>query len=232
MNHNPINTYLHGSRYRWLYKKLIELKLSGSINENPTFLDIGSGHSYIFEILKTIFDDFTYIAIEPDEQYAHYALDKYSSDKRFSIINDYALPYLHSCQNVDFVCSLECFEHIPEFDIISIIDALSKLSPSKLFITVPNEIGPALAIKNLGSFLLGYKRYKEYSLKESINSSLFRTLQLPPHKYFHKGFDYRWLLHSFHQKFEILSLAGNPFNFLPLVISPNIFIEMTCKVNS
>ena len=91
-----------------------------------------------------------------------------------------------------------------------------------MYVTVPNEIGPAILIKNLGSFLMGYKRYKEYSIQETLYASIYELDRVARHGTGHKGFDWRWLAQTLRQNVTISRKITNPSQFIPKFISPSI----------
>mgnify|MGYP004181272689 CR=1 FL=1 len=78
-----------------------------------------------------------------------------------------------------------------------------------MFVNVPNEIGPAVLIKNIGSFLMGYLRYKEYSFMETIYASLYKIDKFKPHYDGHKGFDWRVLYYNLMFYFEFFLVFIN-----------------------
>lgn len=120
------------------------------------------------------------------------------------------------------IIALECFEHMNEYDIPLIIDWIASLD-CPLFISVPNEIGPAILLKNIGSWLMGYTRFKEYSLSDTLNAAIFRLEKLPKHETGHIGFDWRWLLSVLKQRFIVTNIGTSPFSFIPRFLSPSIY---------
>ena len=65
-------------------------------------------------------------------------------------------------QKIDIFTALESFAHIPEYLIPKILRSILAKRPEVLSCSVPIEVGPGIWMKNLGSKLMGYQRYKGY----------------------------------------------------------------------
>lgn len=90
----------------------------------------------------------------------------------------------------DCIIVLETLEHVTEYDVPKLIDWLARMKAPAL-ITVPNEVGPAVLVKNLGSALIGYRRHREYRIQDTLNAAFGRLERLQPHGTGHLGFDWR-----------------------------------------
>lgn len=234
LNFNSITKYLHSRRYKWVLDKIIKKNnLINKKNKCIKIVDIGCGHCEVFnELIKTSLN-FEYYGIDITSNLIKIAKTNYSHDERFNIIEGFAEEIIDNLENVDYFLALESLEHIQEKNVLDIILKIKSKTFNSFLFTVPNEIGPAIIFKNLGSYLMSYKRYKEYSLMETINAGFFKLHKLPPHSGVenksvtlrHKGFDYRFLIHIIHQYLQINSIGKNPFNWIPSLISPSIFIE-------
>src|SRR5215204_6498274 len=77
----------------------------------------------------------------------------------------------------DCIIALETMEHVTELDVPKIVDWLARMKVPTL-ITVPNEVGPALLVKNLGSALMGYRRHREYRIQDTLNAAFGRMERL------------------------------------------------------
>lgn len=84
-------------------------------------------------------------------------------------------------QKIDIFTGLESFEHIPEYIVPTLLRSISAKSPKIFACSVPVEVGPAIWIKNIGSKLMGYSRYKEYSWSETFWAGLYRLDKVSPH---------------------------------------------------
>ena len=109
-----------------------------------------------------------------------------------------------------------------EWLVVRTIESISKSSFMYLYITVPNEVGPALFIKNIGSALMGYTRYKEYKWRETFFASIYELDKVERHGTRHIGFDWRWLAQTLRQNVTIVKKTSSPANFIPKFISPSI----------
>ena len=233
LNYNKITKFLHTRRYQWVIKKInLRNKKINAKNNLIKIVDIGCGHCDVFkELLKTDLN-FDYIGIEPKGSLINIAKSNYSNNERFNIIDGLADNVIENLEKVDYFLALETLEHIPEKNVLDIILKIKEKKPKAFLFTVPNEVGPAILIKNLGSFLMSYKRYKEYSFMETLNAGLYKLHKLPPHSdkgdsfmVGHKGFDYRFLIYQIHQHMQINSIGRNPFDWIPTFIAPSVFVE-------
>lgn len=222
---NLINSFLHSKRYSFVLENIINYQINKSVPFK--ILDIGCGHCKIYKYLKQTNLNFQYYGVEPTKDFFDYSFKKYSKNKNFHIFNDLAENIITSYDDIDYYLALESLEHIPERIVYELIQYISNSNFKSFFCSFPNELGPSILIKNFGSFLMGYKRYQEYTIKETLNSLFFRTLKIPPHNTTHRGFDYRVLIHNIYQFMEIKKFQKSPFQFLPIIFSPSIFLECT-----
>ena len=221
-NTNFITKFLHSYRYIWILS--IFRKLSKEVNNKPiTVVDIGCGTCKLFKVLSENSISINYFGIEPDESFVETSNARYNSMHNFKIIKGTAEEIIPNIeQKVDIFTALESFEHIPEYLIPKILRSISAKHPKILACSVPIEVGPAIWIKNLGSKLMGYQRYKEYRWIETFWAGLYQLDKFPPHGTGHKGFDWRWLKHNIRQSMNIISVRTAPFSFLPAAFSTSI----------
>lgn len=225
-NFNRLISFIHSTRYGWVVNK-IKNKASENKNKTIKILDIGSGHSLIIEYLIKENLNFEYIGIEPCKTYYSYAKKKYKNYKNINLINKKIEQVINDFVDIDIYLALESLGALTENELHNLIDNIS-IKDFKLFLcTVSNEIGPALLLKNIGSFLMRYERHKQYTLKNTLNSTFYRFHKNPPHKSTYVNFNWKNLLYKLHQKMNIMSIGKNPFNFIPSEISPSIYLEAT-----
>lgn len=224
-NKNLITKYLHSYRYKWILS--IFENLSKEKNNKPiTVVDIGCGTCKLFHILNKSSLKINYIGIDINEKYLQTASKRYSGIKNFEIIKGSAEKIIPNIdQKIDIFTALESFEHIPEYIVPYLLRCISEKKPKILACSVPIEIGPAIWIKNIGSKLMGYERYKEYKWSETFWAGLYQLDRVAPHKTGHKGFDWRWLKHNLRQTMKIKSINKSPFSFIPASFSPSICFE-------
>lgn len=98
-------------------------------------------------------------------------LSRYGNFDNFTVIDGSIENHFDKFDDADLIISLEGFEHLPEPLVVRTVEAIGKSNFKYLYVTVPNEIGPAILIKNVGSFLMGYGRFREYAWSETIAAS-------------------------------------------------------------
>lgn len=241
LEYNRITRYLHTIRYRHLIHFLQSLPATLSEIESKhrhiQLFEIGCGYGKSIEAIK-LFNMGSqaaehkkpllleqYFGIDIDPAFAAYCQKKFPdpnhqfkyADIRSFVQGKETIPFKPNA-----MIALECFEHIHEADVPSILEWMASLR-IPVFISVPNELGPALAIKNLGSALMGYVRHKEYRWQETWYASRYQLERLPAHQTGHIGFDWRWLAAVIHQKFNIVKIGTSPFDFVPRFLSPSIY---------
>jgi len=152
---------------------------------------------------------------------ANVAMSRYGDRKNFRLLRESALTA--ETGTPDVVVALETFEHIPEHDVVRLIERIAALRPLFLIASVPIEIGPSIWIKNVGSWLMRYPRYREYTWRETFHAGLYRLDKLPPHEVNHKGFDWRWLAQTIRHNMELRTMRALPLPFLPFAVSTSVF---------
>jgi len=219
-NFNFITSFLHRTRFRNLEKLIIRASIEkkGKLK----IVDVGCGHAKAYKIIKEQGIDFDYVGVELTKKFYDVAHDRFSQFENFNIIFDSIENQFEKFIDADVIIGLESFEHIPEPLVVRTIEAISKASFMYLYITVPNEVGPAILIKNIGSALMGYERYKEYEWRETFFASIYDLDRVERHGTGHKGFDWRWLAQTLRQNTTILKKTSSPANFIPKFISPSI----------
>lgn len=221
-NFNLINRYLHSFRFKWICNVIENIKKDNK-NKKIVIVDIGCGTCKLFETLQNQNLIFEYIGVEPLDEFVEIAQKRYGKYKNFSILHSFIEESMDLLpEKIDLVTAMETFEHIPEYLVPSILKSISEKNPKLIAISVPVEIGPSIFIKNLGSKLMGYCRYKEYTWKETFLASIYLLDKIPSHTTGHKGFDWRWLKHNIRQYFHIKKINKSPFNFIPSAFAPSI----------
>lgn len=227
-NFNKITQILHSTRYNNLAKLVRQLSQEKS---NINVVDIGCGTAKSYELLKKLGINFDYLGVELREDFVKLANTRYGDNNNFKIICDSIENHLNIFDSADLIIGLESFEHIPEWLVVRVIENICSNSFSYLYITVPNEIGPAVFIKNVGSFLMGYSRYKEYRWSETLSATFYKLDKVERHSDGHKGFDWRWLAQTLRQNCKILRITKSPLDVVPAFISPSIGFICQYKPN-
>lgn len=209
--HNAVTSWLHSLRYKRAIETVLEV--GRTLTRPVRVLDIGCGYGKLFDVLDPLLP-IEYTGIEIDRDFATIARERHSNDN-FTLVQESALTALGRCQPADVVTALETFEHIPEGDVVRLIEQIAAMRPAKLFASVPVEIGPAIWLKNVGSLVCGYVRHREYTWTETLWAGLYQLDRLPPHGTLHKGFDWRWLAQTIRQNMRIIQLVKSPCRWLP-----------------
>ena len=218
-NFNIITRILHRTRYRNLESLVRSLsKKKGTLR----IVDVGCGPAGAFNIISKLGVKFDYLGIELREDFAETANNRYEKFGNFEVICDTIENHYDKFNSADLVIGLESFEHIPEAIVVRTIEAIGNSSFRYLYLTVPNEVGPAIFVKNFGSLIMGYNRYKEYKWAETFAATFYNLDSVERHSTGHKGFDWRWLAQTLRQNVKILKNTTSPFNLIPKFISPNI----------
>ena len=191
---NFITKLLHENKYFHLDNIVEKLKL-----DHLNILDLGCGFCESFRLLNNKYN-ITYLGVENNKDINTKLYERYSDFKNFKLIEKNALD-IDDLKNkhFDLIILFDVLEHIELKNRIKLINKISQFKFNKILINVPNEVGLSILIKNFGSMLLGYERYKEYTVKETILSFLGKLEDFDPHFDQHKGFDWRvlkYILHS------------------------------------
>ena len=218
---NALVSWLHSRRHRTVFT-LLE-KISRANGDRPiTVIDIGCAHAKLFAVLNGRFR-IDYTGIEVNESFVAAARSRYGQHPNFSIVHDSATRALPALGRADVVVALETLEHIPEHDVVRIVEAVAAARPGCFVASVPVEIGPAVWLKNVGSLLSGYMRHNEYRWPETFWAGLYQLDRLPPHGTGHKGFDWRWLAQTIRHNMKIVQLRKLPFGWLPAPLAFSVY---------
>lgn len=219
---NFLVSWLHSFRYKNILTlfRSVALKTEG---KSIKVVEIGCAHAKLFSILKEQFD-IEYTGIEAKSRFVEVAQSRYGNNPNFRVIHASAANAVSHMKSADIVVALETFEHIPEHEVVRIIEAIATAQPHLFVCSVPVEIGPAIWLKNVGSFLSGYMRHREYQWAETFWAGLYQLDKLPPHGTGHKGFDWRWLAQTIRHNMKIHEIRKFPFGFLPATFAFSVFM--------
>jgi hypothetical protein len=217
--HNALTRWLHSIRYR----RMVELvgRLSVEMPDRPVrIVEIGCAVSKLYEALDQRFD-IEYVGIEIDPEFCRIARERHGHRPNFRILNRSATEESIYAElgTPDILAALETLEHIPEHDVVRIVEHIGRLAPRYFVASVPVEVGPAIWIKNVGSFLVGYARAKGRPWSQVFWAGLYQLDRLPPHGTGHAGFDWRWLAHTIRHNMRIKQVLKSPLSFLPPAVA-------------
>ncbi|HOD18326.1 MAG TPA: class I SAM-dependent methyltransferase [Candidatus Cloacimonadota bacterium] len=223
---NPINAWLHGRRFKYV-RNWLNLHYG---HKQIKILEIGVGYGRLVEELTPyLYIDYTGVElIEELYQEAKRRLSNIPNCHLLngSILDEEIIRQLNN--NYDVIIALETCEHIPAQEVPKLLGILRYRLHCKYFISsVPIEIGPIILLKNFGSYLLHYGRYREYTVKDTIYAALGKIEKLSPHSGnsaypSHKGFDWRFYRYLLHQDFRIKQTLHLPLTWLPMALSTNV----------
>jgi len=236
-NANRINRFLHSRRYGFVKNWLRDHYGRKTVR----ILEIGVGYGRLFEELNDCLKiDYTGVELLEDFYIeANGRLGKFKNCRLLggSILDSELQSRLEA--DYDVVIALETFEHIQARDVSAALGYIrNRLRCSYFLSSVPVELGCTILIKNLGSMILHYGRYREYTFKETLNAALCRLHKVSPHgserEYpGHKGFDWRFYRYLLNQDFTILNQNNLPYQWLPANLSTNImFVAQPRKLLS
>jgi SAM-dependent methyltransferase len=221
---NPLVSFLHSIRY----KHLLRLFSGLASDETLRVVDIGCAHAKAFQLLNSRFK-ISYVGIELDKNFADVAKARYGSFDNFRMINGLIQDFYSELENADVVLALETLEHIPEDIVVRVIEKIAQAHPKAFMCSVPNEVGPIIWIKNVGSLLMGYTRHREYKWRETFFAGVFNLEKVGTHTTTHKGFDWRWLAQTIRHNMKITEISSTPVSWLPKTLSASIIIVCLSK---
>ncbi len=219
-NFNAITRLLHANRYRIL--KRIAGGLAPADGETLRVLDIGCGPATAFPALTALRDDVDYTGIDIRQDFCDLATSRYGDAPNFRVHCTSIADRLDLLDRCDLILALESFEHIPEPTVVRVVEAIGASDFQALYVTVPNEIGPAIALKNIASLLMGYVRHREYTWAETFHAARYDLDRVGPHGVGHKGFDWRWLAQTLRQNVKIVRRFTSPVQIVPTAVSPSV----------
>jgi SAM-dependent methyltransferase len=220
---NRLTRYLHSGRYTASLELISEP--GARIGDRPIrALEIGCGPGTAVGLLLDTFSvDYTGIDLDPEFIAAARRYHGHRPHCRF-VEADASDPSHYQPDSADIVFALEAFEHIPEGQVVRIVENVCRIVRPNLFAaTVPVEVGPAVWIKNWGSALMGYDRMSG-NLRETLWAGLYRLDRVPTHATGHLGFDWRWLAQTIRHNAPIREIRSLPFRFLPTSLAPTVLM--------
>lgn len=219
---NPVVAWIHSVRYKHILNvfKLLQQR----ITDRPIkVVEIGCAHGKLFSILNSQFK-IDYTGIEVDPIFVEAARARHGHHDNFQLMAGSATEAANVLQDVDVIVALETLEHIPEHDVVRLIETIAKAKPYQFICSVPVEVGPAVWLKNVGSFISGYMRHKEYRWSETFWAGLYQLNKVTTHDTGHIGFDWRWLAQTIRHNMEIQETRRFPFSFLPAALAFSVFM--------
>lgn len=220
LDHSPVTRFLHSVRYRNLVRVVGDLARQRG-GAPIRILDVGSGAGRAFAVLDPLFA-IDYTGVEMRGRMCMVAGERFGDRPNFAIHRGLIEDRLDLIDAADLVIALETFEHMGETSVAQLLGRAAGAGIDTLYCTVPNEIGPAVAIKNIGSAAIGYRRHREYRWHDTFHAATYRLDKVPPHTGGHRGFDWRLLERAIRDRFDIEAVHGSPYDWVPRAVSPSI----------
>lgn len=219
---NKMVASLHGVRY----KNILNVfdTLSQTITDRPIkVVEIGCAYGKLYTLLNARYN-IDFIGIEVEPVFIEAARSRHGHQQNFQLVPASATESQTFMQAADVIVALETLEHIPEHDVVRLVETIAAAKPSWFICSVPVEVGPSVWFKNVGSWISGYMRHKEYTWPETFWAGLYQLDKLPPHGTGHKGFDWRWLAQTIRHHMSIQETRRFPCRFLPAGFAFSVFM--------
>lgn len=218
---NRITRFLHSFRHIILCNFI-----ESNFDYPARILDIGCGPGQAFRSLKESQEfPVDYFGVDVRTDFIETANHRYQQSGGRFAVGDVTKPDF-DFKGYDVIVALETFEHIPENKLVRVIERIAAARPKYLICSVPVEIGPSVAIKNTGSWVMGYRR-NSGSIKQTFWASLYQLNRLPRHNTAHLGFNWIWLEQTLRHNMEILETRALPYSWIPKWLAPTVMF--TCR---
>jgi SAM-dependent methyltransferase len=221
--YNFLTGWLHSVRYRHILQVMEEFAASRSSREPIRILDIGCASAKLYGLLDSRFS-IDYLGCEIYPEFVAVARSRYGSRPNFRITDRSITSGEVPLAGFDVIAALETLEHIPEHEVVRLIEAIARARPTLFVCSVPVEIGPSVWLKNVGAWVCRYPRYKEYTWAETFWAGCYQLDKIPLHQTSHIGFDWRWLAQTIRHNMKIRRLTRFPLAWLPAAVSSSVFM--------
>jgi len=213
---------LHIARFNWLAREIADRKCpSNSVLELGCF----DGKAIAYLPAKPA----RYVGYDANwENGLDIARVQWKGERNFSFIEATKPEQMNLTDGdrFDIGISMETLEHVPPDMVDAYLQKIAQHLNGYFFVTVPNERG----VLFLGKWLikkLFSKDADDYTFRELVNATLGRMHSVERDE--HKGFDYEALIRHLAQYFDIASVTGLPFRFMPRFLSFGIAIVALSK---
>jgi SAM-dependent methyltransferase len=205
-----LRKHLHLARFRWVIKQISKLRCPyDSVLElgcyDGKLIDFFPKKPMRYKGFDANWERGLDQAKEKWKMYGNYSFFK------ASIPED--MPF-EERERFDIAVIMETLEHVPPDLVDGYLKKVAEHIAGYLFITIPNEKGIVFLIKWIMKRLFSNDAEK-YSFNELLNASLGRMHLVERREKCHKGFDYISLVRQVEEYFELISVSGHPYGFLP-----------------
>jgi SAM-dependent methyltransferase len=209
-------------QFRFDHATRIIASVAAELDRPVRVLELGCAHGELYRWASYLCQ-LEYLGIDRNPNFVEKARELYGNRPGFCVRQGLVQEHPGLDFAPDVVLGLEVLEHLPEPDVGPLLARLAALPTARRYVfSVPVEVGPAIAVKNMGSALMGYVRHREYTWKETLWAATYRLDKLPAHGIDHKGFDWRWLRATIRQHFRLLETRCWPHSWIPACIAPNV----------
>jgi SAM-dependent methyltransferase len=221
----------HGSRFD-LARRLVAAHAGGRL------LDYGCGDGTFVAMVHGDFTDAVGLDVDPKQIAECQSRLGHLPGVRFGVTRDAGR---HAPGPWDVVICMEVLEHCVEAERRRVLDELCTLArpAGSVVISVPIEIGPSVAGKQLFRALAGLRRLGDYQHRERYSPvEMIRSIfglavtrisfdgagAAGPYRYYgHKGFDYRDLAGEIAERFTIRQRLFSPMPWLGAVLNSQVW---------
>lgn len=220
-NFNGVTRFLHSFRHN-LASDFVGEVAKGVPGRPVRVFEIGCATGRTFgEISRSHAIEYT--GVDANQKFIDAAKVRHAAARNASFLRANAAdPALYAGVSADIVFALETLEHIPERDVVRIVENVCRIVRPRLFIvSVPIEIGPVVWIKNIGSRLMGYRR-TAYTPSQTFWAGLYMLNKLPRHTVTHVGFNWFWLEQTIRHNAHIRESRSLPYRFIPKMLAPTV----------
>jgi SAM-dependent methyltransferase len=166
LGYNCVTRFLH--RFRFDHATRIIASVAAELDRPVRVLEIGCAHGELYGWASRL-HELEYLGIDRNANFVERARELYGNRLGFQVRQGLVQQDLGLDFAPDVVLALEVLEHLPEPDVGPLLARLAALfSVRRYGFSVPVEVGPAIAVKNLGSAFMGYMRHREYTWKETV----------------------------------------------------------------
>lgn len=198
LNFEGLLSQYHLWRFHWLGRTIARLPISAA-----RIIELGCFDARSLEFVPIPID--CYEGFESHPGAVALARRRWNASEQIHIHNCESAEQMQPDKTFNVALCMEVLEHLSNETLHGYLAAIARSLDGYLLVTVPVEFGPCFLFKNLLQRITR-RPNDNYRLCDTFWASLFRPDKLP--RQHHKGFDYRALVTTLGQYFEIESVEG------------------------
>lgn len=230
---NPVVAWSHGSRFR-MAARLTASKQGGAL------LDYGCGDGTFLALTHGRFQEA--VGADTDRAQLDECRRRFAALDRVRFTDTAALAALPHAAAYDAVTCMEVLEHCTDAERVRVVSELGRLCAvdGVIIISVPIEIGPALAAKQVFRAFAAWRGQGDYQYRETYSvRELLRAVLARPrlaraeyvvgspgaerHYCGHKGFDWRVLERELRQRLHVEQRLFSPMGPLGAMLNSQVW---------